>query len=270
MIAIVSSMVRLPLNVRAVRRGCNASATDAVRPDPARAGRRLNVAAAAVLGLALATSAAAQERPERAGARRGEGENVIEAAPPPSGSRIGVGDVAVFLAGGALGLGIHESGHLIWDVAFDAGPGLKKVTFGPIPFFAITHGPLPPRRDFVVASAGFWMQHLGSEILLSSQPSLRDRRAPLLGGILAFNVLASLAYAGGAIAHAGPPERDTRSMAVFLGVNEAAVGALIAGPAVLDTVRYFQPRARWAAWASRAAKVGMVLLVLRKGRGAGR
>jgi hypothetical protein len=35
--------------------------------------------------------------------------------------------------------------------------------------------------------------------------------------------------------------------------------------AVLDTVRYYRPNARWAAWASRVVKVGMVLLVVRKG-----
>ena len=34
-------------------------------------------------------------------------------------------------------------------------------------------------------------------------------------------------------------------------------------PALLDAYRYFNPDARWAAWASRGAKMGSVLLVLR-------
>src|SRR2546428_666273 len=43
------------------------------------------------------------------------------------------------LAGGALGLVMHESGHLIFDAAFDAKPRISRVQFGPFPFFAISH-----------------------------------------------------------------------------------------------------------------------------------
>src|SRR5688500_11772746 len=32
--------------------------------------------------------------------------------------------VGLFLAGGALGLGAHEGGHLLFDVLFDADPGI--------------------------------------------------------------------------------------------------------------------------------------------------
>src|SRR5688572_24779102 len=48
-------------------------------------------------------------------------------------------DLGWFLAGAATSLGVHEGGHLIADYAFDAEPGLQKVSFGPFPFFAITH-----------------------------------------------------------------------------------------------------------------------------------
>ena len=34
-------------------------------------------------------------------------------------------------------------------------------------------------------------------------------------------------------------------------------------PAAFDTYRYFAPDQKWAVWASRAAKVGMVLLVVK-------
>src|SRR4051794_26832673 len=40
-----------------------------------------------------------------------------------------------FVAGGVLGLAIHESGHLAFDVLFDADQNINKVTFGPFPFF---------------------------------------------------------------------------------------------------------------------------------------
>jgi hypothetical protein len=172
-----------------------------------------------------------------------------------------------FIAGGALGLGIHESGHLVFDVLFDAGPNIHKVTFGPFPFFAITHrADVSPRREFTISSAGFWMQDLGSEWLLTKRPGLRSERAPVAKGLLAFNVLNSTGYAFVAFARAGPFERDTRGMAESIGADERAIGALILAPAVLDTVRYFNPDARWAKWASRAAKVGSVLLVVRKNR----
>ena len=38
---------------------------------------------------------------------------------------------------------------------------------------------------------------------------------------------------------------------------------MILVPAVLDAFRYYHPDARWAAWGSRAAKVGSVALVAR-------
>ncbi len=84
--------------------------------------------------------------------------------------------------------------------------------------------------------------------------------------MLAFNVLSAVAYAGAAWAGAGPPERDTRSMAVQSGTREATIGTIVLVPAVLDAVRYYHPHAKWAAWASRAAKVGMVALVARARR----
>src|SRR3954452_19182128 len=48
-------------------------------------------------------------------------------------------DTVKFLAGGAMGLAIHEGGHLLFDAIFDADPRIEGVTFGPFPFFAITH-----------------------------------------------------------------------------------------------------------------------------------
>ena len=81
--------------------------------------------------------------------------------------------------------------------------------------------------------------------------------------MLAFNVITSGAYAGAAFARTGPGERDTRGMAVSADVDERWIGALVLAPAVLDAWRYFDPEARWAVWASRAAKVAGVLLVIR-------
>jgi hypothetical protein len=172
--------------------------------------------------------------------------------------------LAKFLAGGALGLAAHEGGHLAFNVVFDADPRLKRVDFHGIPFFAVTHRPgLSRRKEFVISSAGFWVQHAGSEWILTRRPHLRGESAPFAKGILAFNVLASTAYAGAAFARTGPDERDTRGMADSSRIDERWIGALVLTPALLDAWRYYQPDRAWIKWASRAVKVGMVVLVLR-------
>lgn len=150
------------------------------------------------------------------------------------------------------------------DIAFDADPRLKRVEFHGIPFVAITHRQgLTSRQELAIASAGFWVQHAGSEWILTRTPALRDRQSPLLKGMLAFNVATSAAYAGAAFARTGPDERDTRGMASASRVDERWVGVMVLGPAALDAWRYFHPEARWAAWASRGAKAGLLLLLLR-------
>jgi hypothetical protein len=163
-----------------------------------------------------------------------------------------------------VGLGAHESGHLLFDGIFDAHPGIKKVSFHGLPFFAITHDTgLSPRREFVIDSAGFWVQEATNELLLSRRPHLRREHAPFLKGVFVFNVGASIAYAGAAFARTGPVERDTRGMADALRWKEPYVGLLILIPAVLDAIRFYHPDQRWAAWGSRAAKVGGVVLIAR-------
>jgi hypothetical protein len=172
-------------------------------------------------------------------------------------------DAATFLAGGAIAFAMHEAGHVVFDFAFDAAPGIKKVSFGPIPFFAITHPPMSRRREFIISSAGFWVQEATSEIVLARDARLRERHAPLVKGILAFNVIASAAYAGAAFATTGPPERDTRGMAVSAGIREPWIGGVVLAPAVFDAARYYKPDSRWLRWASRISKVGGVLLLFK-------
>jgi len=184
--------------------------------------------------------------------------------PATTSEKTTTSDVLKFLGGGAVGLAAHESGHLLFDAIFDAHAGLKGVSFHGIPFFAITHDSgLSPRKEFVIDSAGFWVQEATNEWILSKRPNLRHESAPFTKGVVAFNVLASFAYAGTAFARTGPDERDTRGMADSLGWKEPYVGLLILAPAVLDAVRYFHPDARWAVWGSRGAKIFSVVLVFR-------
>lgn len=203
--------------------------------------------AAAALVVALARPLAAQSPPK----------------PTPPADKTTAGDVAQLLAGGALGLGLHESGHVLAGWAFDANPGIKGITYGFIPFFAITHDPVSPPKEYTISAAGFWMQAVTSEWLLSRRPHLRAEHAPVAKGVLAFHLIASATYGIGGLAHLGPPESDTHGMAGALRVNERWVGALVMAPAVFDTWRYVRPHAAFPRWASRAAKVTMVLLVIR-------
>jgi hypothetical protein len=171
---------------------------------------------------------------------------------------------AKFIGGGAVGLAAHEAGHLLFDAIFSANPGIKKVDFHGVPFFAITHDSgLSPRKEFIIDSAGFWVQEATNEVLLTKRPNLRGEQASFTKGVFAFNVLASAAYSGAAFARTGPLERDTRGMADALGWKEPYVGLLILVPAVLDIVRYYHPEARWATWGSRSAKVFSVVLIVR-------
>lgn len=170
----------------------------------------------------------------------------------------------VFLGGAAIALGAHEGGHLLFDGIFDAHPRLERVSFHGIPFFAITHdSTLSPRKELAIDAAGFWVQHATNEILLSRRPGLRHTSGPLVKGMFAFNVLASVAYAGAAFARTGPVERDTRGMADALRWKEPVIGALILAPAILDAIRYYHPGAAWAKWSSRGMKAGMLVLVIR-------
>jgi len=185
--------------------------------------------------------------------------------PPADSNQHPITDFVTFLAGGALGLALHETGHVLFDAAFDAHPTLESVHFGPIQFFAITHeNNLPWREEYAIDSAGFWMQEATSEWLLTSRPNLRATKAPFAKGLLAFNVLASVGYGVVAFTKSGPPERDTRGMASALGVDERAIGVLVIAPAVFDAIRYFKPDAAWARWASRIAKVAGVVVIFKQ------
>jgi hypothetical protein len=170
----------------------------------------------------------------------------------------------LFLLGAGTAFAAHEGGHLLFDAIFDAKPFVKSVSFGPVPFFAVSHEPISPREEFVVSSAGFWTQQATSEWLLTRHPGIREEHAPFSKGVLAFDLLTAIGYGTVAMFKAGPVERDTRGMASAIGVDERLIGVLVMAPAILDGYRYVRPGSRWAPWTSRAVKIGSVLLVLKQ------
>lgn len=92
---------------------------------------------------------------------------------------------------------------------------------------------------------------------------LRHDHAPVAKGMMAFNILTSIGCAAVAFAMTGPVERDTRGMADAVRVDERAIAALVLAPALRDGYRYFRPEVGWSKWASRAAKAGAVVLILK-------
>ena len=92
---------------------------------------------------------------------------------------------------------------------------------------------------------------------------LRREHAPVAKGILAFNILASIAYVAAALAKSGPIERDTRGMAATVDVDERVIALVVLAPALLDGYRYFRPGRRWATWTSRIANAGSVALIVK-------
>jgi hypothetical protein len=169
-----------------------------------------------------------------------------------------------FLGGATAGLLAHEGGHLFFDVVFDADPGVRRVEFAGIPFFALTHREgLSPRREYTIDAAGFWVQNALSEWVLTRRPGLHRERAPFAKGLLAWSLSSSAAYAAASFGTFGPPQRDTRGMAESLGIREPWVGAMLLVPAVCDLWRYFDPDNRWPRWISRVGKLSLVLVVVR-------
>jgi len=182
-----------------------------------------------------------------------------EQAPQTEGR---VRSALTWLGGGLAGLAIHESGHVLVAAAAGAHPSVRGIEAGPVPFFAISHDTVSPRKEYAISAAGFWTQGASVEWLLQRRPHLATEHAPFLKGVFAFHLATSALYGIAGFGSIGPLERDTRGMALSTGIPESAIGGLVLTPAALDVYRYYRPESRWAKWASRGAKVAIVGLVL--------
>lgn len=204
--------------------------------------------------------------PEAAAAQ----DRIEPPARPAPAPRTPAKRVLLFLAGGAAGLVVHETGHVVAGAALGADPGFKRLDYGVIPFFAVTHDAVSRRREYMISSSGFHAQHAANEWLLwggsAGAGSLRASSAPFRKGWLTFNLATSAVYTAAALGTFGPPERDTLGMAASAGrngVDEPVIGVLILVPAALDGIRYLNNDPAWARWTSRAAKAGLLLLAFR-------
>ena len=166
------------------------------------------------------------------------------------------------LLGIGLGLGLHEAGHLVANVAFQSAPYLKGVRGAGLPFFAVAHRrQLSARQESIVSSAGLWAQFMIAETLLTRAPHLQSSQAPYRKGILAFHVGTSFLYGVTGLTGMGPPERDTRTIGNGSRSHEVAVGSIILAVGLLDSYRYYRDSPRWATWVSRSVKLAMLVPV---------
>jgi hypothetical protein len=193
--------------------------------------------------------------------------------PPTSslGRKIGMGTL-----GFVTGFLAHESGHLAVNLMLGNVPAFEGLlVFGFIPFFAITpridcqgevctknDGEIfaaGPRGKYAIVSAGFNVQHLTDEVLLSRRPNLRYEDAPYQKGVLLFNVFLSCMYAAGSLTGLQDPHGDMAGMARLTNVHYVPLSFALLAPAAFDTIRYFLPKtSRWSAWVSRGTKLMFV------------
>ncbi len=179
---------------------------------------------------------------------------------------IGIGSMGVL--GGFVA---HELGHVIMNLAYGNVPTVEGLRYGGfIPFFRISHGvscndvgcfhtngePFKGGRTgvYLITSAGFNVQHLGSELILSLDPEIRYHRTPFQKGMLFFNLSLSVGYVLSTWFQVKPRVGDIHGMARPAQINPNWVGLLVMIPAGLDLYRFFVPGSKWAPWVSRAAK----------------
>lgn len=183
-----------------------------------------------------------------------------------------------FLAGIATGFLAHEAGHVFANLLQGNVPRIQGVWgFGFIPFFTVApriscrydhcvkHNGEPLSTGVggkvAITSAGFNVQHVTDELVLSLEPRLRYRVAPYRKGLLAFNTLLSLGYAISAMSRIENREGDVTATAKLMGVPREAYASALLVLAGLDVYRYFVPDSRWAPWVSRAGKAAFLGVV---------
>ena len=198
---------------------------------------------------------------------------------PPEPTLTDVHDLStlgIFLGGAAVAFFAHESGHVVTNLAYGNVPRLVPITtFGFIPFVAIAgdircDDAMCYTRDnkefgggragkYVIVTAGFTVQHLTTELLLSLEPHLRYRRAPFRKGVLAFDILVSVGYALSTWTRTEDTFGDSGTAADTSGIPRDVFAALLITPALIDTYRFLRPdsHSRWLPYASRASKATM-------------
>ena len=161
-----------------------------------------------------------------------------------------------FAFGALTGFVSHELGHVVTDALFGKSISFVRTDTGPFPFFAIQPCcNLSHYEQYAIASAGFQVQAISSELILWLTPKLRSQRRAYLKGILALDVGLALGYGITAFAGVGPPQSDVNTMARGLQIPSWPIGIWLVVPALMDIYRYLFPGSRWAPWVSLQGKM---------------
>lgn len=169
----------------------------------------------------------------------------------------------------------HESGHLLVNAMLGNQPRFVFIKgFGFIPFVAISpelscheHGCTKPNGTafpsgrqgmYAISTAGFNMQHLGSEIILTADPYLRYHNKPWQKGFLTFNIALSIGYAVSSLLNIEESHGDAGGAAQVANMPKPWFGTLLILPAVMDTLRFMYPDWSVLPWLSRTSKSAMI------------
>ncbi|MFA5386531.1 MAG: hypothetical protein WC297_02630 [Candidatus Paceibacterota bacterium] len=141
--------------------------------------------------------------------------------------------------GGMTSYGLHEAGHYLAAEAV----GGKDVEFGR---FVTWNGGVDGKTDnFMVSSAGFMTQNIGSEIALSIQEKHKTKSYFVLG-ILLHNFFQETFY------HEKKHYDDLHNMEKNSDLNEDEIRTFLAVKSIIDLYRFYHPDQKWSIWASRS------------------
>lgn len=240
-------------------------------PGPTRVAAMVILRLCTWLLLLAASSSPQPAHAQRVQARGPDEALALEPPPPPRVWRtVGLG-----VAGALTAFLAHETGHVFANLMMGNNPHFEgTMVFGAIPFVVVSPGidcdPAPcrdrsgerfragRRGNFFIVTAGFHVQHLLDEVLLSQEPALKSRYAPFQKGMLLFNLFLSCLYAGGAFTGLEDPHGDLVNASELSHFREAWLASLLLVPVALDTYRFFVPASRWSPWVSRGAKAALL------------
>ncbi|MEM9728603.1 MAG: hypothetical protein AAF997_08460 [Myxococcota bacterium] len=174
-------------------------------------------------------------------------------------------------AGLVVGFIGHEMGHILMNFAYGNVPNFEGLRYaGFVPFFRISSG-VSCNDDgcfkqstgeefkggrtgvYLITAAGFNVQHVINEVLLSLDPNLQHHRSPFQKGLLFFNLSLSIGYSLSTWFQVDDIG-DIQGMANASQLNPNWVALMVLIPSALDVYRFFLPDSKWAPWVSRGSK----------------
>lgn len=177
-----------------------------------------------------------------------------------------------FLGGAATAFFGHEAGHVLANLAYGNKPHITPITYAHvIPWFVVdarlVHYPnniyrkedgelFPAGKHgyFVINTAGFQVQNVGNEVLLTTTPDLRHEFAPYRKGYLLMNMGLSIVYGSSALLQIEDVHGDLHGASERSPYSHGFLAVTAIAPAVIDFARYLFPDNGWLPWLSRGSK----------------